>query len=86
MSVMRWSLKDSTAITLEGDYLHNRHPLHRGVTRYASQQGRLSAPGRLLLLAKGSYKPHSRRSDATHSPYRPRLLELKSVWQISIMF
>lgn len=46
----------------------------------------LAAIGRLLLLAKGSYKPHSRCSDAIHSPYRPRLLELKSVWQISIMF
>ena len=39
--VLRWQLSDVTAITLEGDYLHNRHPLDRGVTRYANQQGKL---------------------------------------------
>ena len=39
--VLRWQLNDDTAITLEGDYLHNRHPLDRGVTRYANQQGEL---------------------------------------------
>ncbi|WP_421683296.1 TonB-dependent siderophore receptor [Stutzerimonas urumqiensis] len=39
--VLRWELSDVTAIILEGDYLHNRHPLDRGVTRYAGQQGEL---------------------------------------------
>ncbi|MFL9808451.1 MAG: TonB-dependent siderophore receptor [Pseudomonas sp.] len=39
--VLRWQLNEDTAITLEGDYLHNRHPLDRGVTRYANQQGKL---------------------------------------------
>ncbi|MGQ7960625.1 TonB-dependent siderophore receptor [Pseudomonas sp. SP16.1] len=39
--VLRWQLDQATAITLEGDYLHNRHPLDRGVTRYANQQGKL---------------------------------------------
>jgi len=39
--VLRWQLNEATAITLEGDYLHNRHPLDRGVTRYANQQGKL---------------------------------------------
>jgi iron complex outermembrane receptor protein len=39
--VLRWQLDEDTAITLEGDYLHNRHPLDRGVTRYANQQGKL---------------------------------------------
>ncbi|BAP78379.1 TonB-dependent siderophore receptor [Pseudomonas sp. MT-1] len=39
--VLRWDLSDATAIILEGDYLHNRHPLDRGVTRYAGQQGQL---------------------------------------------
>ncbi|VXC98216.1 TonB-dependent siderophore receptor [Pseudomonas sp. 8Z] len=39
--VLRWQLNDATSVTLEGDYLHNRHPLDRGVTRYANQQGKL---------------------------------------------
>lgn len=39
--VLRWDLNAATAIIFEGDYLHNRHPLDRGVTRYANQQGRL---------------------------------------------
>ncbi|ERI54011.1 TonB-dependent siderophore receptor [Pseudomonas sp. EGD-AK9] len=39
--VLRWQLNEDTAITLEGDYLHNRHPLDRGVTRYANQQDKL---------------------------------------------
>ncbi|WP_217475231.1 TonB-dependent siderophore receptor [Stutzerimonas stutzeri] len=39
--VLRWDLSAATAIILEGDYLHNRHPLDRGVTRYANQQGQL---------------------------------------------
>jgi iron complex outermembrane receptor protein len=40
--VLRWQLDDDTAIVFEGDYLHNRHPLDRGVTRYANQAGNLS--------------------------------------------
>ena len=39
--VLRWDLNAATAIIFEGDYLHNRHPLDRGVTRYANQQGQL---------------------------------------------
>ena len=39
--VLRWDLSAATAIIFEGDYLHNRHPLDRGVTRYANQQGQL---------------------------------------------
>jgi iron complex outermembrane receptor protein len=39
--VLRWQINDDTSITLEGDYLHNRHPLDRGVTRYANQNGKL---------------------------------------------
>lgn len=39
--VLRWDLSDATAIILEGDYMHNRHPLDRGVTRYANQQSKL---------------------------------------------
>jgi iron complex outermembrane receptor protein len=39
--VLRWQLSDQTAVILEGDYLHNRHPLDRGVTRYANQNGQL---------------------------------------------
>ena len=39
--VLRWDLSAATAISFEGDYLHNRHPLDRGVTRYANQQGQL---------------------------------------------
>jgi iron complex outermembrane receptor protein len=39
--VLRWQLNDDTSVTFEGDYLHNRHPLDRGVTRYANQQGKL---------------------------------------------
>ncbi|WP_296269864.1 TonB-dependent siderophore receptor [Pseudomonas sp. UBA6323] len=39
--VLHWQLNEDTAVTLEGDYLHNRHPLDRGVTRYANQQGKL---------------------------------------------
>ena len=39
--VLRWYLSAATAIIFEGDYLHNRHPLDRGVTRYANQQGQL---------------------------------------------
>ena len=41
--VLRWQLNETTAITLEGDYLHNRHPLDRGVTRYANQQASFRA-------------------------------------------
>ncbi|WP_212630981.1 TonB-dependent siderophore receptor [Pseudomonas sp. KB-10] len=39
--VLRWQLNETTAVTLEGDYLHNRHPLDRGVTRYSNQNGKL---------------------------------------------
>lgn len=39
--VLRWQLSDDTALILEGDYLHNRHPLDRGVTRYPNQAGDL---------------------------------------------
>ncbi|WP_312270478.1 TonB-dependent siderophore receptor [Pseudomonas sp.] len=39
--VLRWQLSDRTAVILEGDYLHNRHPMDRGVTRYATQAGQL---------------------------------------------
>ena len=39
--VLRWDLSDATAIIFEGDYLHNRHPLDRGLPRYANQQGEL---------------------------------------------
>lgn len=39
--VLRWDLSDVTAIIFEGDYLHNRHPLDRGVTRYANQPRQL---------------------------------------------
>ncbi len=39
--VLRWDLSDRTAIIVEGDYLHNRHPLDRGVTRYANQPSQL---------------------------------------------
>lgn len=39
--VLRWDLNAATAIIFEGNYLHNRHPLDRGVTRYANQQGQL---------------------------------------------
>ena len=39
--VLRWQLNDATAVPLEGDYLHNRHPLDRGVTRYSNQQSEL---------------------------------------------
>ncbi|MGM3388251.1 TonB-dependent siderophore receptor [Stutzerimonas stutzeri] len=39
--VLRWQLSDDTAVILEGDYLHNRHPMDRGVTRYATQAGEL---------------------------------------------
>ncbi|EQM76004.1 TonB-dependent siderophore receptor [Stutzerimonas stutzeri] len=39
--VLRWDLNAATAIIFEGDYLHNRHPLDRGVTRYANQQRQL---------------------------------------------
>ena len=39
--VLRWQLNDDTSVTFEGDYLHNRHPLDRGVTRYANQNGKL---------------------------------------------
>jgi len=38
--VLRWQLNDDTALILEGDYLHNRHPLDRGLTRYPNQAGR----------------------------------------------
>ncbi|MBK3758064.1 TonB-dependent siderophore receptor [Stutzerimonas frequens] len=40
--VLRWQLNDDTALILEGDYLHNRHPLDRGLTRYPNQAGDLS--------------------------------------------
>ncbi len=40
--VLRWQLSDDTALILEGDYLHNRHPLDRGLTRYPNQAGDLS--------------------------------------------
>ena len=40
--VLRWQLSDDTALILEGDYLHNRHPLDRGLTRYSNQAGDLS--------------------------------------------
>lgn len=40
--VLRWDLNDATAIILEGDYMNNRHPLDRGVTRYPNQNGQLS--------------------------------------------
>lgn len=39
--VLRWQLNEDTSVTLEGDYLHNRHPLDRGVTRYSNQNGKL---------------------------------------------
>jgi iron complex outermembrane receptor protein len=39
--VLRWQLSDDTALILEGDYMHNRHPLDRGVTRYPNQAGDL---------------------------------------------
>lgn len=39
--VLRWQLSDRTAVILEGDYLHNSHPMDRGVTRYATQAGQL---------------------------------------------
>ncbi|PKL99961.1 MAG: TonB-dependent siderophore receptor [Gammaproteobacteria bacterium HGW-Gammaproteobacteria-9] len=39
--VLRWDLSDATAIILEGDYMHNRHPLDRGVTRYPTQSSQL---------------------------------------------
>jgi len=39
--VLRWQMSDRTAVILEGDYLHNRHPMDRGVTRYATQAGQL---------------------------------------------
>ncbi|MBU1284171.1 MAG: TonB-dependent receptor [Gammaproteobacteria bacterium] len=41
--VLRWQLSEDTAVILEGDYLHNRHPLDRGVTRYPTQAGKLSS-------------------------------------------
>ncbi len=40
--VLRWQLSDDTALILEGDYLHNRHPMDRGLTRYPNQAGDLS--------------------------------------------
>lgn len=40
--VLRWDLSEATAIILEGDYMNNRHPLDRGVTRYPNQNGHLS--------------------------------------------
>ncbi len=40
--VLRWQLSDNTALILEGDYLHNRHPMDRGLTRYPNQAGDLS--------------------------------------------
>ncbi|MCD1639929.1 TonB-dependent siderophore receptor [Pseudomonas stutzeri] len=40
--VLRWQPSDDTALILEGDYLHNRHPLDRGLTRYPNQAGDLS--------------------------------------------
>lgn len=39
--VLRWQLSDDTALILEGDYMHNRHPLDRGLTRYQNQAGDL---------------------------------------------
>ncbi|WP_417779229.1 TonB-dependent siderophore receptor [Stutzerimonas xanthomarina] len=52
--VLRWDLSDATAIILEGDYLHNRHPLDRGVTRYGGQQGQL--PRERFLGEEGAGK------------------------------
>jgi len=40
--VLRWQFSDDTALILEGDYLHNRHPMDRGLTRYPNQAGDLS--------------------------------------------
>ncbi|MBU0838136.1 MAG: TonB-dependent siderophore receptor [Gammaproteobacteria bacterium] len=40
--VLRWQLSDDTALILEGDYLHNRHPMDRGLTRYPNQARDLS--------------------------------------------
>lgn len=40
--VLRWQLSGDTALILEGDYLHNRHPMDRGLTRYPNQAGDLS--------------------------------------------
>ena len=40
--VLRWQLSDDTALILEGDYLHNRHPMDRGLTRYPNQAGDLA--------------------------------------------
>lgn len=39
--VLRWDLSEDTAIIFEGDYLHNRHPLDRGLARYPNQAGHL---------------------------------------------
>ncbi|TVT65888.1 MAG: TonB-dependent siderophore receptor [Pseudomonas sp.] len=49
--VLRWQLSDDTALILEGDYLHNRHPMDRGLTRYPNQAGDLS---RDRFLGEGS--------------------------------
>ncbi len=40
--VLRWQFSDDTALILEGDYLHNRHPMDRGLTHYPNQAGDLS--------------------------------------------
>ena len=40
--VLRRQLSGDTALILEGDYLHNRHPMDRGLTRYPNQAGDLS--------------------------------------------
>lgn len=71
-SVLGWQLKDATAISLEGTTCQNRHPLRRGVTRYANQQGRLSAPGQSLPVAtahNGSTSAGHERLEATRSPF-----------------
>lgn len=50
--VLSWQINDATKIVFEGDFMRNNHPLDRGLTRYATQQG--SASRDTYLWEKGS--------------------------------